>query len=109
MILKGGISRKQALAEDAFKGFELHVDALSVILEVGYGLEGLPTVGIATAERAYTISVRQEMVLQVLFLLEGLVAAGVCALELPLMTLKVPIKLTLADELLVRANWALKL
>ena len=52
---------------------------------------------------------RQEMILQMLFLFKGLVAAGVCALKLPLVALKMPIKLTLAYELLVRANWALKL
>ena len=85
------------------------MDALSVILEMGYGLEGLPTVGVITAERSYTISVGQEMILQMLFLFKGLVAAGVCALKLPLVALKMPIKLTLAYELLVRANWALKL
>ena len=85
------------------------MNALSVILEVGYGLEGLPTVGIVTTERAYTISVRQEVILQVLFLFERLVAACVRALKLPLVTLKMPIKLALAYELLVGANWALKL
>ena len=85
------------------------MDALSVILEVGYGLKGLSTVGIVTVERAYTISVRQEVILQVLFLFKRLVAACICALKLPLVTLKMPIKLALANELLVNANWALKL
>ena len=52
---------------------------------------------------------RQEVILQVLFLFEGLVAARIRALKLPLVTLKMPIKLALAYELLVNANWALKL
>ena len=85
------------------------MNALSVIFEVRYGLEGFSTVGIITAERTDSISVCQEMILQVLFLFKGLVAAGVCALELPLVTLKMPIKLALAYKLLVNANWALKL
>ena len=44
-----------------------------------------------------------------LLLFERLVAAGVRALKLPLVALKMPVKLTLAYELLVKANWALKL
>ena len=44
-----------------------------------------------------------------LFLFERLVAAGIRALKLPLVTLKMPVKLTLANELLVKADWALKL
>ena len=49
------------------------------------------------------------MIFQVLLLLEGLVTAFKSALKLTLVTLKMPVKLALTDELLVEANWALKL
>ena len=51
----------------------------------------------------------KKMIFQVLLLLERFVTTFKCALELTLMALKVPVKLALADELLVEANWTLKL
>lgn len=50
----------------------------------------------------------QQMVLQVLLLLEGLVAALDVAGELPLVALQVPVEFALADELAIQADWALK-
>ena len=49
------------------------------------------------------------MVLQMLLLLEGLVAAFEGAFEHALVAFQVPVKLALADKLPVSADWALKL
>ena len=51
----------------------------------------------------------EEMIFEVLLLLEGTAAPFECALELPLVLLKVPIQLALADELPIEADWALEL
>ena len=108
VVLKTGVAGEQALAEDAFKGFELHVDALRVILEVRNRLESLVTIAVLAAEGSYTFFVGQQMVLKVLLLLERLVAAFKGALKLALVALEVPVQLALADELLVQADWALE-
>ena len=80
-----------------------------MVFEVRYRFEGLSTLFVGALEWAIPIRMREEVVLQVLLLLECLVAAFVRACELPLMALEVPIELTLRDELPVNADWTLKL
>ena len=109
VVLERGIATEGALAEAAGEGLQLHVDALRVVLEVGYGLEGLPALLVGALERAVPVGVRQEMVLEMLLLFESLVAAFERARELSLMALEVPIELALRDELAVEADGTLEL
>ena len=109
MVLEGGIAREQALAKDAFEGFELHVDTLRMVLKMADGFEGFSTVSVRATEWSDAFCMGQKMILQVLLLLERLVTAFESAHELALMALEVPVKLALADELLVGANRTLEL
>ena len=83
--------------------------ALRVIFQVRDRLEGLAAVWILASKGTDAVGVSKQMVLEMLLLLERLVAPLVGAFELPLVALEVPIELTLADKLLVRTFGALEL
>ena len=95
VVLERGIATEGALAEAAGEGLQLHMDALCMILEMRYGLERLPTLLVGAPEGPVSVRMRQKMVFQMLLLLEGLVAVLECAGELSLVTLEMPVELTL--------------
>ena len=66
-----------------------------MVLEMRYGLEGLPTLLIGAHERTISVRMRKKMVFKVLFLLESLVTTLKRACKLPLVTLHVPIEFAL--------------
>ena len=106
--LEAGVAREQALAEDALEGLKLHVDALRVVLQVRDRFEGLFAAAVSAAEGPHALRVGDQVVLEVLLLLEGLVTALEGALELALVALEVPVQLALADELAIQADGTLE-
>ena len=80
-----------------------------MVLKMADGFEGFSTVSVRATEWSDAFCMGQKMILQVLLLLERLVTTFKSAHELALMALEVPVKLALADELLVGANRTLEL
>lgn len=110
VVLQRAHPREVPAAERAVKWLQLHVDALGVVFQVRDGLESLAAVLVGAFVRAdAALDMGQHVALQVLLLLEGFFAALVGAREPPVVALQVPVELTLADELLVWAPWALEL
>ena len=72
-------------------------------------LEGLSTLLIGALEGPIAVRVSQEMVLEMLLLLECLIAAFERAGKLPLVTLEMPVKLALRNELAIEAYRTLEL
>jgi hypothetical protein len=62
-----------------------------------------------TSERSHALCMSQKVVLQMLFLLERLVATFKAAFELTLVAFEMPIKFTLADKLAIKTDRALEL
>jgi hypothetical protein len=109
VVLEGGIAREQTLTEDAFEWLEFHVNALRMIFQMRNRLKSLSTIWVSTSERSHALCMSQKVVLQMLFLLERLVATFKAAFELTLVAFEMPIKFTLADKLAIKTDRALEL
>ena len=59
MILEGRIAAEKALAEAAGERLHLHVNALSVVLQMTDRLEGLAALLVSALERPLTVRVGQ--------------------------------------------------
>ena len=108
MVLERRIPTEKALAEAACEWLQLHMNALSMILEMRYRFKGLPTFLIGTLEGPVPVRMSKKVIFQMLFLLECLIAALVRAGELSFVALEVPVELALRNELTILTDVTLK-
>ena len=111
VLREGGMPRERLEAEHALVLLQLYFDAALFCFELWLRLklQGLAKAGLFAQIGPTLPQMCEHVLLHMLLLFEGLVAAAVWAHELAHVAAHVPVQLALADEVAVRADRALEL